>query len=104
MPGVSPEAFEGVTAGDLEGLGFTSVEAKGVLEKVASEGEASPQTSESESEEKDSSDSALNEGKEGSGEEVPEAEASTDDEVPEAAVVDNGDSNSEEGDEASNNN
>lgn len=101
---VSPEAFEGVTAGDLEGLGFTSVEAKGVLEKVASEGEASPQTSESESEEKDSSDSALNEGKEGSGEEVPEAEASMDDEVPETAGVDNGDSNSEEGDEASNNN
>jgi N utilization substance protein A len=33
---VSPEAFEGVTSEDLMGLGFTSEEADGILEKVAS--------------------------------------------------------------------
>ena len=33
---VSPEAFEGVTSEDLMGLGFTSEEADGVLEKVTS--------------------------------------------------------------------
>jgi N utilization substance protein A len=33
---VSPEAFEGVTSEDLMGLGFTSDEAAGILEKVAS--------------------------------------------------------------------
>lgn len=33
---VSPEAFEGVTSEDLMGLGFTSEEADGILEKVTS--------------------------------------------------------------------
>ncbi|MFP6893841.1 MAG: transcription termination factor NusA, partial [Opitutales bacterium] len=33
---VSPEAFEGVTSEDLMGLGFTSEEADGILEKVMS--------------------------------------------------------------------
>lgn len=38
---VSPEAFEGVTSEDLMGLGFTSEEADGVLEKVASSDDGS---------------------------------------------------------------
>ena len=38
---VSPEAFEGVTSEDWMGLGFTSEEADGVLEKVASSDDGS---------------------------------------------------------------
>ena len=37
---VSPEAFEGVTSEDLMGLGFTSDEAEGILEKVAFDDES----------------------------------------------------------------
>ena len=44
---VSPEAFEGVTSEDLMGLGFTSEEADGILEKVASSDDESGDTDES---------------------------------------------------------
>lgn len=44
---VSPEAFEGVTSEDLMGLGFTSEEADGILEKVASSDDESGDVDES---------------------------------------------------------
>ena len=48
---VSPEAFEGVTAEDLAGLGFTTKEAEGVLAKVTPVGETSPAEEEDANEE-----------------------------------------------------
>lgn len=54
---VSPEAFEGVTSEDLMGLGFTSEEADGVLEKVASSDDGSGDADES----GDADDAAVSE-------------------------------------------
>ena len=54
---VSPEAFEGVTSEDLMGLGFTSEEADGILEKVASSDDESGVADES----GDADDAAVSE-------------------------------------------
>lgn len=51
---VSPEAFEGVTAGDLVGLGFEQETANTILDKVSSEEEVDSSSPEANSEEQES--------------------------------------------------
>jgi len=85
---VSPDAFEGVTAEDLMGLGFSSEESEGILKKVSpgEEGEnADSADSEESAEDSQSPDSDAEE--DDSGQEGSEEESSDGNEDPETPEV-----------------